>query len=79
MIWYITGTLSAAYIGGVIGWVLHHYRTKAKMDEVRRAAAAYRKLYHIAMTDNSMLHDKLAALRGNQRREVYDYKKEEVR
>lgn len=78
MIWYITGTLSAAYIGGVIGWVLHHYRTKAKMDEVRRAAAAYRKMYKIAMIDNRMLHDELAALRGNQRREVYDYKKEEV-
>lgn len=79
MIWYITGTLSAAYIGGVIGWVLHHYRTKAKIDAIRRMAAAYRKLYHIAISDNHAMHDELAALRGNQRREVYDYKKEEVR
>lgn len=79
MIWYITGTLSAAFIGGVIGWVLHHYRTKAKIDVIRRAANAYRKLYHIAISDNRALHDELAALRVNQRREVYDYKKEEVR
>lgn len=78
MIWYITGTLSAAYIGGVIGWVLHHYRTKAKMDDIRRAAATYRKMYKVVSEDNHAMHDELAALRGNQRREVYDYKKEEV-
>ncbi len=78
MIWYITGTLSAAYIGGVIGWALHYYRSRAKMDEVRRTAAAYRKMYKVVATDNRAMHDELATLRGNQRREVYDYKKEEV-
>lgn len=79
MIWYITGTLSAAYIGGVIGFVLHHYRTKAKMDDIRRAAATYRKMYKVVSDDNRAMHDELAALRVNQRREVYDYKKEKVR
>lgn len=76
MIWYITGTLSAASIGGVIGWVLHHYRAKTKIEVTRRAANAYRKLYHIAISDNRAMHDELAALRGSRRREVYDYKKE---
>lgn len=76
MIWYITGTLSAAYIGGVIGWVLHHYRTKTKIDTIRRMTAAYRKLYHIAISDNHAMHDELEALRGNQRREVYDCERE---
>lgn len=76
MIWYVTGTLSAAYIGGVIGWVLHYYRSRAKMDEVRRVAAAYHKMYKIAVKDNRAMHDELETLRGNQRREVYDYKKE---
>lgn len=78
MIWYITGTLSAAYIGGVIGWVLHYYRNRAKLDEVRRAAATYRKMYKVVVNDNRAMHDELATLRGNQRREIYDYKKEEV-
>lgn len=73
MIWYITGTLSAAYIGGVIGWVLHHYRTKARNDEVRRAASTYRRMYKIAADENRAMREEL---RGNRRREVFDYKKE---
>lgn len=75
MIWYITGVLSSAYIGGVIGWVLHHYHTKAKTDEVRRAAATYRRMYKIAAEENRTMREEL---RGNRRREVYDYKKEGV-
>lgn len=74
MIWYVTARmLSSAYIGGVIGWVLHHYHVKAKTDEVRRAAATYRRMYKIAADENRAMREEL---RGNRRREVYDYKKE---